>query len=121
MISSRDLTFLYPDDDDQRRGDAMIEARWGRGGYALSALWLPEFRPNRYPSGRQMPGVFLLGARSSVCGLTAAAMVSTGPPHISTASTRPAASRLSACILRMYSSAAAMIACARSALTPRRP
>jgi hypothetical protein len=64
VISSRDITLLFPDDDDQRRGNAMIEARWGRGGYTVSALWLPEFRPNLYPSGAQVPGVVLLGQHS---------------------------------------------------------
>lgn len=60
-ISSRDFTLLFPEDDDQRRGNAMVEARWGRGGYTVSMLWLPEFRPNRYPSGGQNSGVFVLG------------------------------------------------------------
>ncbi len=64
VISSRDFTLLFPEDDDQRRGNAMVHARWGLGGYTVSALWLPEFRPNRYPSGGQPPGIFLLGEHS---------------------------------------------------------
>jgi len=49
-LSSRDYKRLFPEDDDQRRGNFMI-----RGNYAiddqndLSAHWLPEFRPTRIP------------------------------------------------------------------------
>jgi len=64
VISSRDFTLLFPEDDDQRRGNAMMHARWGQGGYTVSALWLPEFRPNRYPNGSQPPGIILLGEHS---------------------------------------------------------
>lgn len=64
VIGSRDYTLLFPEDDDQRRGNAMVHARWGQGGYTVSALWLPEFRPNRYPSGARQPGIILLGEHS---------------------------------------------------------
>lgn len=56
-ISSRDYTLLVANDDDQRRGNAMVQARLGLGLFTLDAFWLPEFRPNRFPLDRNRPGV----------------------------------------------------------------
>lgn len=64
LIGSRDFTLLFPDDDDQRRGNAMVHARWGRGRTTFSLHWLPEFRPNLYPTGGVPAGVVLLGDRT---------------------------------------------------------
>jgi hypothetical protein len=49
VISSRDYTRLFPDDDDERRGSAVITGSYALGDYTVTALWLPEFRPNIYP------------------------------------------------------------------------
>ena len=46
-LTPRDFTILVPDDADRRLGTAGIRATWYQGSLALSALWLPEFRPNR--------------------------------------------------------------------------
>lgn len=60
-ISSRDRTLLFPENDDQRRGNFMIT-----GNYALnesstvSLFWLPEFRPNVIPL-TPTPGTFNQG------------------------------------------------------------
>ena len=59
-ISSRDYTLLVANDDDQRRGNAMVQGRLGLGPYTLDAYWLPEFRPNRFPLDRSRPGVALV-------------------------------------------------------------
>ena len=64
-ISSRDRTLLFPEDDDQRRGNFMIT-----GNYALtesstvSLFWLPEFRPNILPI-TATPGTFNQGQDAS--------------------------------------------------------
>ncbi len=50
-LSSRDYTLLFPEDDDQRRGNLMVRGGYALGDdYTLSALWLPEFRPNVLPT-----------------------------------------------------------------------
>jgi len=65
MISSRDRTLLFPEDDDQRRGNFMMT-----GNYALtenstvSLFWLPEFRPNILPI-TPTPGTFNQGQDTS--------------------------------------------------------
>jgi hypothetical protein len=56
VISSRDYTLLFPDDADQKRGNLMARAAYGTGSYTISALWLPEFRPDVLPLERP-PGV----------------------------------------------------------------
>lgn len=49
-ISSRDYQLLFPEDDDQRRGNLMARARYAvNDSTTVSALWLPEFRPNLLP------------------------------------------------------------------------
>lgn len=61
VISSRDRTLLFPEDDDQRRGNFMVT-----GNYALtdnstvSLFWLPEFRPTILPIAAT-PGTFNQG------------------------------------------------------------
>lgn len=60
-ISSRDLTLLFPDDDDQRRGNFMVSGNYAATDRSnLSFYWLPEFRPNVLPIG-PTPGVIDLG------------------------------------------------------------
>jgi hypothetical protein len=56
VISSRDYTLLFTDDADQKRGDLIATAAYGIGNYTISALWLPEFRPDVLPLERP-PGV----------------------------------------------------------------
>ncbi len=56
-LSPRDFTLLVPDDDDQRLGTAAIKATYHVGSLALSALWLPEFRPHTTPIRRPAPPV----------------------------------------------------------------
>ena len=46
-LTPRDQTILVPDDADRRLGSTGVRATWYEGNLALSALWLPEFRPNR--------------------------------------------------------------------------
>ncbi len=58
-ISSRDYTLLVANDDEQRRGNAMVQTRLGLGAFTLDAYWLPEFRPSRFPLDRNRPGVVL--------------------------------------------------------------
>lgn len=59
-LSGRDYTLLAASDDDQRRGPATVQARWGRGDFTLDAIWLPEFRPNIFPLERRRPGITVL-------------------------------------------------------------
>lgn len=56
VISSRDFTLLFAEDDDQRRGNTVVTAAYPIEDFTLSALWLPEFRPNIYPIPKS-PGV----------------------------------------------------------------
>jgi len=50
-ISSRDFTLMFPEVDDLRRGNGMVRASRAFDAYTVSALWLPEFRPNVFPTG----------------------------------------------------------------------
>jgi hypothetical protein len=59
VISSRDYTLLFPEDDDQRRGNLMATGSWAFGDFTARLLWLPEFRPNIIPIP-QFGGVHLL-------------------------------------------------------------
>lgn len=59
-LSGRDYTLLAANDDDQRQGPAMVQARWGRSTITLDAIWLPEFRPNIFPLERNRPGIAVL-------------------------------------------------------------
>lgn len=60
VIGARDYTRLLASDDEQRRGALIAQATYGAGPWTLSALWLPEFRPNRFPVDRSRPGVAVL-------------------------------------------------------------
>jgi hypothetical protein len=60
VLSSRDYTLLVASDDEQRRGSAMLQARFGLGLFTLDGWWLPEFRPNVFPLDRRVAGVALL-------------------------------------------------------------
>lgn len=49
-LTSRDLSRLFPDDDDLRRGSAMVRASHALGDNAeLQLYWIPEFRPEVHP------------------------------------------------------------------------
>ena len=49
IISTRDYTRLFTEDEDQRRGNLMATASYALGDVTVTALWVPEFRPNLYP------------------------------------------------------------------------
>jgi hypothetical protein len=58
-LTPRDFTILVPDDHDRRIGSTGARATMYRGDLSFTALWLPEFRPNRIalpatPPGRTM-------------------------------------------------------------------
>jgi hypothetical protein len=48
-LTPRDFTLLVPEDDDNRFGALAAKARYSWSDFALSGVWLPEFRPNRIP------------------------------------------------------------------------
>lgn len=48
-ITPHDYTLLVPDDADRRVGTTGVRATAYAGGLSLSALWFPEFRPDRLP------------------------------------------------------------------------
>lgn len=60
VVGSRDYTRLLADDDEQRRGSLMAQASYGTGPWTVSALWLPEFRANRFPVDNPPTGVVIL-------------------------------------------------------------
>jgi len=60
VVGSRDYTRLLADDDEQRRGSLMAQVSYGEGPWTLSALWLPEFRANRFPVDTAPAGVVIL-------------------------------------------------------------
>ncbi|MEO8040255.1 MAG: DUF1302 family protein [Betaproteobacteria bacterium] len=49
VISVRDFTLLTPTDEDQKTGAGAIRATYNLAELRLSALWLPEFRPDTVP------------------------------------------------------------------------
>ncbi len=55
-VTPRDYTLLTPEDVDQRRGVQAARLRYRAGGAAVSAWWLPEFRPSTVPLA-QLPGI----------------------------------------------------------------
>ena len=55
-LTPRDFTLLVPDDPERRIGTAGVRASWYEGSLVLSALWFPEFRPNRI-TVPALPGV----------------------------------------------------------------
>ena len=61
VLGSRDYTRLLSDDDEQRRGAAMAMLSYGSGPWTVSAVWIPEFRANRFPLDRSRPGVVIVG------------------------------------------------------------
>lgn len=49
-LTSRDLSRMFPDDDDLRRGSAMLRVDHALGENAqLQLYWIPEFRPEVHP------------------------------------------------------------------------
>jgi len=57
-LTPRDFTLLVPEDDDQRLGAPAVKATLHISDIAISAIWLPVFRPHRLPFARE-PGTFL--------------------------------------------------------------
>jgi hypothetical protein len=55
-LTPRDYTLFVADDADQRSGSYAAQATVNVGGYALSGIWLPQFRPNILPTP-SLPGV----------------------------------------------------------------
>jgi len=49
VLSVRNFTLLTPTDEDQKTGVGTVRATYNREDLRLSALWLPEFRPNTLP------------------------------------------------------------------------
>lgn len=49
VISVRNFTLLTPADEDQKTGVGTLRTTYNRDDLRLSALWLPEFRPNTLP------------------------------------------------------------------------
>ena len=49
VVSVRNFTLLTPEDEDQKTGVGTVRATYNRDDLRLSALWLPEFRPNTLP------------------------------------------------------------------------
>ncbi len=60
VLGSRDYTRLLADDDEQRRGVTMAMLSYGSGPWTVSAVWIPEFRANRFPLDRSRPGVVIV-------------------------------------------------------------
>jgi hypothetical protein len=56
-LTGEDLTLLAPDDDDRRLGTTAVRASYYLGDVSVSALWLPEFRGNRFPLPAPPPGM----------------------------------------------------------------
>jgi hypothetical protein len=48
-LTSRNLTLLVPEDNDQRTGTTGIQATYHVGGLSLIGVWLPTFQPNIIP------------------------------------------------------------------------
>jgi hypothetical protein len=60
-LGSRNLTWLFHDDDDLRRGSGMVRVAHPLGeSMNLQAYWIPEFRPNVTPIAQQI-GPFVIG------------------------------------------------------------
>ena len=60
VLGARDYTLLVANDDEQRRGTNMLQARLGLGAFTLDAYWLPEFRDNHFPIDRDPPGAVVV-------------------------------------------------------------
>jgi len=60
VLGSRDYTLLVANDEEQRRGTTMLQARLGLGKITIDAYWLPEFRGNRFPLDRNPAGVAIV-------------------------------------------------------------
>jgi hypothetical protein len=60
-LSSRDLTLLFVEPDDQRRGNIMARVNVPVAGFLASAYWLPEFRPNVAPTPALPGGISFRG------------------------------------------------------------
>jgi hypothetical protein len=56
-LTSRDFRLLFPEDDDQRRGSNMLQVAYPVLGAVLRAYWIPEFRPNTFPTPPLAKGI----------------------------------------------------------------
>ena len=55
-LAGEDLTLLTPDDEDRRRGSTAVRGSYYAGDVSLTAIWMPEFRPHRFPLPAAPPG-----------------------------------------------------------------
>ncbi len=55
--TTRDLTLLVPDDDDNKLGVSSAQSTWNLGNYHLIALWQPEWRKPIFPTPGLPPGI----------------------------------------------------------------
>lgn len=60
-LTSRELRLLFPEEDDQRRGSTMLQVAYPVFGAVARAYWIPEFRPNVFPTPPLPPGVRFRG------------------------------------------------------------
>ncbi len=49
VITSRDYTALFAEEENQKQGSVVATLSYAIGDLTATALWLPEFRPNVYP------------------------------------------------------------------------
>jgi hypothetical protein len=63
-LTGEDLTLLAPDDDDRRLGATAVRASYYFDDVSVTGLWVPEFRPHRFPLPPPPPGLtFVSSAR----------------------------------------------------------
>ncbi len=80
-LTSRDLSRLFPDDDDLRRGSAMVRTAHTLGENAeLQLYWVPEFRPEVHPL-RDRIGPFLIHGDRRPRGAAQGAIKIDGSQH----------------------------------------
>ena len=48
-LSGEDLTLLTPEIEDRKRGTTAIRGRYFLHSFSITGIWLPEFRPVRFP------------------------------------------------------------------------
>ena len=58
-LAAEDLTVLTPDDADRRLGTSTATATYYVGSFALSALWIPEFRGHQFPLPSESGAAFV--------------------------------------------------------------
>jgi len=64
-LSGEDLTLLTPETEDRKRGTTAIRGRYFLHSFSITGIWLPEFRPVRFPLPSPPTGLtYLQGYRS---------------------------------------------------------